>query len=140
LLILSLQIKSAIIDLEQFDIFNKVAKSDPMSKANSYLKFLEKLQAKKSSLSLTPTETKLLHAVAQAQDNGDILQVKDLLALGEIASQATLHGSLKKLVEKKLLTTKADKVDGRVKHVQLTKLGNKYFSDLSDALVMATKK
>lgn len=111
-----------------------------MSEPNSYLKFLEKLQAKKSSLSLSPTETKLLHAVAQAQDNGDILQVKDLLALGEIASQATLHGSLKKLVEKKLLTTKADKVDGRVKHVQLTKLGNKYFSDLSDALVMATKK
>lgn len=111
-----------------------------MIKTNHYIKFLELLQTKKASFDLSSTEIELLNAVAQALHNGKTLQVKDLLALREIASQATLHGSLKKLVENKLLTTKADKVDGRVKHVHLTKLGDKYFNDLSAALVMATKK
>lgn len=111
-----------------------------MSSFTSYLKFLEKLQTKQSSLKLSTTETKLLHAVARAEYEGKTLKVKDLLALREVASEATLHAAIKKLLEKKLLITKADKNDGRVKNIQLTKLGHKYFSDLSNALVLAAKK
>lgn len=110
-----------------------------MIKTNHYIKFLELLQKKKASFDLSSTEIELLNAVAQARHNGKTLQVKDLLALKEIASQATLHGATKKLIAKKLLTTKADKADGRVKHVHLTKLGDKYFNDLSNALAIAAK-
>ena len=111
-----------------------------MSEPNSYLKFLEKLQTKQSSLKLSPTETKLLHAVAQAEYDGKTLQVKDLLALREVASQATLHGSIKKLVNKKLITKRESQEDARVKFIKLTKSGHKYFEDLGDALNKAIEK
>ena len=105
-----------------------------MSKLNKYLYYLTILEKSNQELDLDGIDVLLLNFIAKANDKKQTLNVKDLLSLKEIASQATIHGRLKHLVNAKLITLKSDKDDGRVKEVVLTKLAHKRYELLSKAI------
>lgn len=106
---------------------------------DNYFKLLDKLNESNKRHNLSNDERLLLDIVATSLHDGKVVYVKDLITLNQIASQATLHKALSSLVVKKLLTYKADKEDGRLKEVHLTKLANKRYEDLSKAIEKAVR-
>ena len=102
-----------------------------LDKYFSYIKILEKTNKK---LNLDDIDVLLLNAVAQALDAGRTLSVKDILLMKDIASQATIHGRLKHLVNIRLITLQSNKDDGRIKNVLLTALAHKRHQILCDAM------
>ncbi|WP_353431458.1 helix-turn-helix domain-containing protein [Polynucleobacter sp. MWH-UH23A] len=70
-------------------------------------------------------EISMLNAVYEAYLDQIQLRVLDLLLLEGLASQATLHATLKSLQAKKLVEMKFDPTDGRIKLVLPTKLALK---------------
>lgn len=108
-----------------------------MTKLNKYFYYLTILEKSNKEFDLDGVDVLLLNFIAKADDKKQTLNVKDLLSLKEIASQATIHGRLKQLVAKKLIVLNEDKVDGRVKEVMLTKLAYKRYELLSKAIEKA---
>jgi hypothetical protein len=102
-----------------------------------YFDFLAILDKSNRQFDLGAIDELLLNVIAKASYEGRTLNVKDLLGLKEIASQATIHGRLKKLAEKKLISVKGNGVDGRVREILLTKLANKRFELLCKAFEKA---
>ena len=105
-----------------------------MTELSKYFKYLAILEKSNRQLDLNNTDVLILNTVAKANDARSILYVKDLLLLKEVASQATIHGRLKHLVDSKLITLKSNKADGRLKEVVLTKLARKRYEILSKAI------
>ncbi len=105
-----------------------------MTELSKYFKYLAILEKSNRQLDLNNTDVFILNTVAKANDARSILYVKDLLSLKEVASQATIHGRLKHLVDSKLITLKSNKADGRLKEVVLTKLARKRYEILSKAI------
>jgi DNA-binding MarR family transcriptional regulator len=105
-----------------------------MTELSKYFKYLAILEKSNRQLDLNNTDVLILNAIAKANDARSILYVKDLLSLKEVASQATIHGRLKHLVDSKLITLKSNKADGRLKEVVLTKLARKRYEILSKAI------
>jgi DNA-binding MarR family transcriptional regulator len=105
-----------------------------MTELSKYFKYLAILEKSNRQLDLNNTDVLILNAIAKANDARNILYVKDLLSLKEVASQATIHGRLKHLVDSKLITLKSNKADGRLKEVVLTKLARKRYEILSKAI------
>jgi DNA-binding MarR family transcriptional regulator len=105
-----------------------------MTNLSKYFKYLSILNKSNKQLDLDNVDVLLLDTIAKANDAGRILNVKDLLPLKEIASQATIHGRLKHLVNTKLITLKSNKDDGRLREVVLTKLAHKRYEILSKAI------
>ena len=105
-----------------------------MTELSKYFKYLAILEKSNRQLDLNNTDVLILNTVAKANDARSILYVKDLLSLKEVASQATIHGRLKHLVDSKLITLKSNKADGRLKEVVLTKLARKRYEILSKAI------
>ena len=108
-----------------------------MAKLNKYFYYLTILEKSNKEFDLDGVDVLLLNFIAKADDKKQTLNVKDLLSLKEIASQATIHGRLKQLVAKKLIVLNEDKVDGRVKEVMLTKLAYNRYELLSKAIEKA---
>ena len=105
-----------------------------MTNLKNYFDYLAILDKSNKQLDLDAIDELLLNVIAKASYEERTLYVKDLLGLKEVASQATIHGRLKRLAEKKLISLKVNGVDGRVKEVMLTKLANKRFELLSKAI------
>jgi DNA-binding MarR family transcriptional regulator len=105
-----------------------------MTELSKYFKYLAILEKSNRQLDLNNTDVLILNTIAKANDARSILYVKDLLSLKEVASQATIHGRLKHLVDSKLITLKSNKADGRLKEVVLTKLARKRYEILSKAI------
>ena len=105
-----------------------------MTELSKYFKYLAILEKSNRQLDLNNTDVLILNAIAKANDARSILYVKDLLSLKEVASQATIHGRLKHLVDSKLITLKSNNADGRLKEVALTKLAHKRYEILSKAI------
>ena len=105
-----------------------------MTELSKYFKYLAILEKSNRQLDLNNTDVLILNTIAKANDARNILYVKDLLSLKEVASQATIHGRLKHLVDSKLITLKSNKADGRLKEVVLTKLAHKRYEILSKAI------
>ena len=105
-----------------------------MTELSKYFKYLAILEKSNRQLDLNNTDVLILNAIAKANDARSILYVKDLLSLKEVASQATIHGRLKHLVDSKLITLKSNNADGRLKEVVLTKLAHKRYEILSKAI------
>lgn len=108
-----------------------------MINLKKYINYLATLDKSNRQLDIDAIDELLLNAIAKASYEERILNVKDLLGLKEIASQATIHGRLKRLVEKKLISLKGNQVDARVKEVMLTKLSTKRFELLNKAIQKA---
>ena len=108
-----------------------------MAYLKKYFDYLAILEKSNRQLQLNNIDVLLLNVIAKARSEDRTLNVKDLLLLKDIASQATIHGRLKKLVHAKLITLKATKGDGRLKEVELTRLANKRYEILSKAIEKA---
>ncbi len=87
---------------------------------------------------LDAIEIKLLNEIAFALLAEDSLTVSRALALRSIASPATLHAAMKRLVAKNLVIQILAK-DSRVKYLDLSKLGWKRYADYAEVFASATK-
>ncbi len=105
-----------------------------MINLKKYFDYLAILDKSNRQLDIDAIDELLLNVIAKASYEEQVLNVKDLLKLKEIASQATIHGRLKQLAEKHLISLKSNGVDGRVKEVMLNKLATKRFELLSKAI------
>lgn len=105
----------------------------------AYLNFLAAQAAEKARLELSSNQVALLEYVFKESATGRVLRVQDLINLSNLASQATLHGALKRLIDKGLINTKLSKEDGRVKEIVLAPAGKQYFARLEAALAKAAK-
>lgn len=99
----------------------------------SYIKYLKQEQLINHVYDLDHFEIKILNEILFATQENKSLRVSDILALKNIASPATLHAALKKLVGKNLILYRTV-ADSRVKYLELTKLGMKRYSDLALAI------
>ena len=108
---------------------------------NSYLRFLRLADTltKSSDKPLDSLSKDILEHICKGIAlNKTQFTVKDILCLGNLGSQATLHKRLHSLVDDGYLQLKAME-DGRVKRIEPTSKSKKYFNDLSKALEKASK-
>jgi DNA-binding MarR family transcriptional regulator len=101
---------------------------------SSYLKFTDQMRQIDEAFSLGHHELRLLDLAAQAYFSDQPILVRDLIFQKNIASQATLHACLKKLINKKLLTAKPHDQDGRQKNIVPTKLALDRYKKLHQAM------
>lgn len=47
-----------------------------------------------------------------------------------LASQATIHGDIQKMIKARLISTRVSRIDGRVVYLKVTKTGKKYLEQL----------
>lgn len=104
-----------------------------------YLKLMDQVKQLNKQFELSYHEIELLDLAAKAHFSERSIFVGDLIYRRNIASQATLHAVLKKLVEKKLLSTKFHEEDGRVKKVFLTKTSIEHYKRLHREINRATR-
>lgn len=98
---------------------------------NSYLKFVA--STARISAQFSDHEKQVLKAIfVRGTDNP--FQVRDILEMKSIASQATLHKTLSDLVKGGYLTLKTSNDDGRVKYVVMTQKIIKFLKELDSKL------
>lgn len=85
-----------------------------------YLNFYECSNRIDRKYNLDLNEAGLLNVIAKAHIAKQSIFVGDLIRLRQIASQATLHNTLKKLAVKKLIHSDIDPIDGRRRRILLT--------------------
>ena len=102
-----------------------------------YLEFMDKVHKMNERLDLSHHEVRLLELVAKAQHQDQTLFIGDLIGHRQIASQATLHGVVKGLIRKKLISAKTHQSDGRNKVVSLTASSQKRFEELQRSMSQA---
>uniref|UniRef100_UPI004047BBE4 hypothetical protein n=1 Tax=Polynucleobacter sp. TaxID=2029855 RepID=UPI004047BBE4 len=83
----------------------------------TYLDFVDIKASLREKCSLSVKECLVMRTITRHYINQDVLRVKQLLEMDFIASPATLHGAIKKLVAKKMVILKIDTADGRVKYL-----------------------
>lgn len=105
-----------------------------------YLKFAEQVQRLNESFGLSYYEIQLLDLTAKTHFCGGVIFVSDLIRQRHIASQATLHASVKKLIAKELLCIKPHEGDGRTKELGLTELALDRYNRLQKAMRRALIK
>lgn len=94
---------------------------------NSYLQFLA--STAKISAQFSDHEKQVLKAIfVRSIDNP--FQVRDILEMKTIASQATLHKTLSNLVKGGYLILKPSDDDGRVKYVMMTQKIIRFLKEL----------
>ncbi len=81
---------------------------------------------------LDSIQVRVFNEIVFATSLGKTSNVGDLLSHREIASQATIHAALKKLVASKLVSYRTIR-ESRVKYLEITPLGKKRLSELSKA-------
>lgn len=102
-----------------------------------YLEFIDKVHKINEKLELSHHEVRLLELVAKADHQDQALFVGDLISHRQIASQATLHGVIKGLIRKKLITAKTHQNDSRIKVISLTASSKKRFDELQRLMSQA---
>jgi DNA-binding MarR family transcriptional regulator len=85
--------------------------------ASKYLEFAKNSDLVISKHRLSTYEFKILRVITQKSLNDEIICVQNLLNMKEIASPATIHKEMKKLLKKKLIRFDLDKKDDRIKHL-----------------------
>lgn len=109
---------------------------------NAYIRFLnliDALDCMNPGRALDSLEIQLLVYIMQQDSRKIPLLVGELIGLGHLGSQATLHGRLKNLSALGYVKLVADKVDARKKSIIPTKLAIKYVQFMSDCLGRALK-
>ena len=105
-----------------------------------YLNFMNQVKQLNKQFDLSYYEIELLDTAAKAHFSEQLIFVGDLIYQRNIATQATLHAVLKKLIEKKLLSTKSHEEDGRAKKVTLTKTSLEHYKRLHREINRASTK
>jgi DNA-binding MarR family transcriptional regulator len=107
-------------------------------KIRQYLLYLKQCEELDAKYKLDAIEIKLLNEIAFALLAEDSLTVSRALALKTIASPATLHAAMKRLITKNLIIQIPAK-DTRTKYLDLSKSGWKRYSGHSEILAAAVK-
>lgn len=102
------------------------------NKLQAYIKYLKYESEINASYKLDCFQIKILNELIYAQEKGLELCVSDLMAFKYIASPATIHSGIKKLLAKELIRFRTVS-DTRIKYVELTNLGLDRFKNLSKA-------
>lgn len=83
----------------------------------AYLDFVDRRDSLREQCDLSIKECLVLRIITRRHLNQEAFRVKQLLDMDFIASPATIHGIIKKLVAKKAIKLVQDKTDGRVKYL-----------------------
>lgn len=83
----------------------------------AYLDFVDRRDSLRDQCDLSIKECLVLRVITRRYLNQETFRVKQLLDMDFIASPATIHGIIKKLVAKKAIKLVQDKTDGRVKYL-----------------------
>ena len=100
-------------------------------KIRQYLLYLKQCDDLDAKYKLDDIEIKLLNEIAYALLAESCLTVSGMLTLKKIASPATLHAAMKRLIAKNLIVQIPAK-DSRAKYLDLSKSSWKRYSELSD--------
>ena len=111
---------------------------DLNQKIRQYLLYLKQCDEVDAKYNLDATEIKLLNEIATALLAEDSLTVSGALALKKIASPATLHAAMKRLIVKDLIL-QVPAQDSRTKFLHLSKLGWKRYAEHANILAAAVK-
>jgi len=103
---------------------------------SSYIKFLQYEITSNQHYELDTIQIRVLNEILFSYSKGQSIKVGDILSNRDIASQATSHIALKKLVAKKLIIYQTIS-DNRSKYLIITKLGHKRFAELAKEAVCA---
>ena len=106
------------------------------TKLSGYIKYLKFEIASNDHYGLDTIQIRVLNQILFAFAKGEDIKVGDILSNRDIASQATSHIALKKLVAKKLIIYQTIS-DNRSKYLIITKLGHKRFAELAKEAVCA---
>ena len=82
----------------------------------------------------------LLRAIIQAFVDGQPITVSDFIGLRHIASPVTLHQGIKHLINEKLVVTKNDPKDKRIKYLVPATKAIKLYQELSVLVVSGQAK
>ncbi len=93
-----------------------------MATDNPYLKFSVLAEKIDQSYGLSTTEIRLLNLITGSYLEGKAMTVTGLLAVREIASPASLHAALKKLIKKNMIVLLVDGTDERIKRPEPSQL------------------
>jgi DNA-binding MarR family transcriptional regulator len=107
-------------------------------KIRQYLLYLKQSNDLDSRYNLDNIEIKLINEIAYALLAESSLTVSGALALKQIASPATLHAAMKRLIVKNLIVQIPAK-DSRTKYLVLSKAGWKRYSEHADILAAADR-
>jgi DNA-binding MarR family transcriptional regulator len=99
---------------------------------SNYIKSLKFEIASNERYGLDTIQIRVLNQILFAFAKGEAIKVGGILSNRDIASQATSHIALKRLVEKKLISY-LKVADSRAKYLVITKLGHKRFAELAKA-------
>ena len=102
--------------------------------SNTYLRFLHQVHrvTKKGRLTdLEPVCSRLLDEIAIQEHGGSPLTVTALMGLSHIASPATLHRKMQRLLQDDLIQLNVDSENRRSKFVVLSKRGHRRYDLLS---------
>jgi DNA-binding MarR family transcriptional regulator len=116
-----------------------------MSSKQVYMRFLSILHALEGREEIPPMDLdakKLLEVIAVRHEQKQPLTVTEAMALGHIASPATIHRKLDQLREMGMVTSVFDGNNRRTKYLVPTDAAHSYFSSvgqaMSDALNIAS--
>jgi DNA-binding MarR family transcriptional regulator len=79
----------------------------------------------------------LLRTIVQAFVDNRLITVTDVIMMRHIASPVTLHQGIKHLISKKLIATKSDPKDGRIKYLVPTSKALKLYQELSALVALS---
>ena len=101
-------------------------------KLKAYIEYLRLEISLNERHELDAIQVRVFNEILFGTALGKTLNVGDILSHREIASQATIHAALKKLVANKLVSYRTVR-DSRVKYLEITPLGKKRLTELSKA-------
>ena len=105
-----------------------------------YLEFINARDQINHHYGIDSKSCALLRVILQAFVNDRPMTVSNVIALRHIASPVTLHQGIKHLMSKKLITTKSDPKDGRLKYLVPTNKAIKLYGELSVLVVRGQAK
>lgn len=97
---------------------------------SNYIKYLKFEITSNQRYDLNTAQIRILNEILFSYSKGIDIKVGDILSNREIASQATSHVALKKLVQKGLISYQTVS-DNRTKYLVITKFGHKRFTELA---------
>lgn len=111
---------------------------DINQKLNAYIQYLKHEQELNDAQQLDYHQIRILNLMMIAHHNKKITSVGKIICHKEIASAATLHSALHKLIDKNLInyTTRSD---SRIKILDLTEIGLDRYATLSNYMQAKSK-
>ena len=100
----------------------------------AYIHYLKSELAINDQYELDSIQIRVLNEILFSLAAGKAIRVGDILTHQEIASQATLHAALKKLVARQLISYRMA-CDTRAKYLEITKLGYSRYKELAKAKI-----